>query len=84
MTPTPEQYKVLADYYRGLQQSFKEHARGEWSEAIRRSAITFGPADKYPRPVDSSMHRYEYFSYEAGQMAQKATHFGKFSTSASQ
>lgn len=81
---TSEQYKALADYYRGQQQSFRERARGEWSEAIRRSAITFGPAAKYPRPVDSSMHRYEYFSYEAEQMAQKAAHFEKLSASASQ
>jgi hypothetical protein len=81
---TPEQYQTLADFYRGQQQSFKDRARGEWAEAIRRSQFSFGTTEKWPRPVDSSMNRYQYFSYEARQMAGKAEYFEKLSSKASQ
>jgi len=81
---TPEEYQALASYYKSQREAFRERARGEWSEAIHRSAFDFGPMQKYPRPVDSSMHRYEYFSYEAKQMEQKAAYFEKLSSSTAQ
>lgn len=81
---TPEQYQALAAYFREQQQSFRERARGEWSEAVRRSQFSFVTAAKYPRPVDSSMNRYEYFSYKSRQMAQKAAYFERLSARASQ
>ena len=81
---TPEEYQELAAYYRGQQQTFRERARGEWSEAVRRSQFSLATAAKYPRPVDSSMNRYEYFSYKSRQMAQKASYFEGLSANASQ
>ena len=41
-----------------------------------------GMAAKYPRPVDSSRNRYEYFLYEAGQMSQQAEHYESLSARA--
>jgi len=81
---TREQYLVLAEYYRGQQQTFREHARREWSEAVRLSQFSSATAGRYPRPVDWSMIRYEYFSHKSRQMAQKSAYWEKLSASASQ
>jgi hypothetical protein len=70
-----EQYQAIASYFRSRQQSFEQQAQSEKVEWGRRSQITSGPAEKYPRPVDSSKNRYEYFTYEAQQMGQQADHF---------
>ena len=70
-----EQYQTLASYYRSRQQSFEQKAQSEKVEWDRRSQNVVGPAAKYPRPVDSSRNRYEYFTYEAQQMSQQAAHY---------
>jgi len=70
-----EQYQTLASYYRSRQQSFEQKAQSEKVEWDRRSQNVVGPAAKYPRPVDSSRNRYEYFTYEAQQMGQQAAHY---------
>jgi len=72
---TQEQYVVLAKYFRAQQQHFEQEAQAEKVEWIRRSANVSGPAAKYPRPVDSSKNRYEYFSAEANEMDLKASHY---------
>jgi hypothetical protein len=72
---TSQQYQALAAYYRARQHEYKEQARAEMREWERRIQFDWGPAEKYPRPVDSSRNRYEYFTYEANQMSQKAAHF---------
>jgi hypothetical protein len=67
---TAPQYQSLAQYFRSRQQEFEKQAASEKVEWDRRSQNV-----KYPRPVDSSKNRYEYFEYEAQQMNQQATHF---------
>jgi hypothetical protein len=79
---TPQQFETLASYFRTQQQGFEKQAQSEKQEWERRSQNVTGPDAKYPRPVDSSRNRYEYFTYEAGQMAQQAAHFESLSASA--
>ena len=79
-----QQYQALAAYYRQRQQDFEQKAQAEKVEWDRRSQITTGIAEKYPRPVDSSRNRYEYFNYEAQQMDQQAAHYESLSGNRSQ
>lgn len=81
---TPQEYQSLAAYYRARQASFEKQAQDEKAEWDRRSQNVMGPAAKYPRPVDSSRNRYEYFVYEAQQMSQHVTHYESLSASANQ
>jgi|ERR1700685_2794185 hypothetical protein len=79
---TVGQYQVLASYFHARQLVFEEKAQAEKLEWDRRSQITAASYQKYPRPADSSRNRYEYFTYEAQQMAQQAAHFESLSTTA--
>jgi len=72
---TAQQYQTLASYFRSRQQDFEQQAQSEKAEWERRSQNVTGPAAKYPRPVDSSKNRYDYFTYEAQQMSQQAAHY---------
>jgi hypothetical protein len=72
---TEEQYKELASYFRSRQQAYEQQAQVEKLEWEHRSENVTSVAAKYPRPVDSSRNRYEYFTYEAGQMSQRAEHY---------
>jgi hypothetical protein len=81
---TVQQYQALATYFRLRQQAFKQQAHSELQELERRSADVTGPAAKYPRPVDSSRNRYEYFTYEAQQMSQQAAHYESLAATAAQ
>jgi hypothetical protein len=72
---TAQQYRVLADYFSTQQRRFEQQAVAEKQEWERRSQSTYGLAAKYPRPVDSSKNRFEYFSYEADQMNQRAAKY---------
>jgi hypothetical protein len=76
---TAQQYHEIATYFESRQQSFEQQAQSEKLEWKRRSQNVTGPAAKYPRPVDSSRNRYEYFTYEAQQMAQQVQHFESLS-----
>jgi hypothetical protein len=76
---TVQQYHEIAAYFEGRQQYFEQQAQSEKLEWERRSQNVTGPAAKYPRPVDSSRNRYEYFTYEAQQMALQAEHFESLS-----
>jgi len=79
-----QQYQTLATYFRSRQQALEKQALAEKAEWDRRSQITASVAQKYPRPVDSSRNRYEYFTYEANQMAQQAAHYENLSQSSQQ
>jgi len=72
---TRQQYKALASYFRFQQVSFERQAQSEKQEWERRSQDVSRLSAKYPRPVDASRNRYEYFMYEAGQMNREATHY---------
>jgi hypothetical protein len=72
---TREQYQTLAAYYRARQLSYEEQAHSQKVEWERLSLKVTGPVGKYPRPVDASRNRYEYFTYKAQQMSQQAEHF---------
>jgi hypothetical protein len=79
-----QQYQELAAYFRARQSAFKQEAQSAKQEWERRGQITAGVYQKYPRPADSSKDRYEYFTYEAGQMGLQAAHFENLSTTAQQ
>jgi hypothetical protein len=70
-----DQYRALAKYFRAQQIKFQQQAQAEKAEWERRSENVTSIAAKYPRPVDSSRNRYEYFTYEAAQMDQRASHY---------
>ncbi len=72
---TADQYASLASYYKWRESELEQQARGELVEWDRRSQFVGGIEEKYPRPVDSSRNRYEYFTYEAGQMSRKAAYY---------
>jgi hypothetical protein len=65
---TSGQYKTIAGYYGKLQQQFLKQAEDERQEWLRRSHSVTSISEKYPRPVDSSRYRYEYFSHKASEM----------------
>ena len=79
-----QQYQTLATYFRSRQQAMEEKARGEKAEWDRRSQVNAAVAQKYPRPVDSSRNRYEYFTYEAKQMGEQASHYESLATNSQQ
>jgi hypothetical protein len=79
---TAQQYRVLADYFGTQQKKFEEQAQTEKEEWARRSQNVSGLAAKYPRPVDSSKNRYEYFTYEADQMGQQSSHYASLAATA--
>ncbi len=79
---TADQYRTLAAYFRSQQQHFEREAQVEKAEWQRRSENVSGPAAKYPRPVDSSRNRYEYFAYEAQEMDRQAAHYESLSAGA--
>jgi hypothetical protein len=81
---TPQEYQALAGYFRSRQVTFEKQAQEEKVEWDRRSQNVIGPAAKFPRPVDSSRNRYEYFTYEAQQMSQQAAHYESLSANAAQ
>lgn len=76
---TAQQCHDLAVYFRERQKYFEQQAQSEKSEWDRRSQITVGIYQKFPRPADQSRNRYEYFTYEAQQMAYQADHFDSLS-----
>jgi hypothetical protein len=78
---TVEQYQMLASYFQARQVVFAEKAQSEKQELDRRSQITAASYQKYPRPVDSSRNRYEYFTTEAQQMGDEAAHYDSLATS---
>jgi hypothetical protein len=79
---TVDQCRALAGYFRAQEQMFEQKARSEKQEWERRSANVTGLAAKYPRPVDSSKNRYEYFTYKAQEMDRQAARFETESASA--
>ena len=70
-----EQYRALAKNFRAQQIKCQQQAQEEKAEVERRSLNVTGAAAKYPRPVDSSRNRYEYFTDEAGQMESQASRY---------
>jgi hypothetical protein len=81
---TTQQYQALATYFRSQQQTMRQKAKAEIPDWALRIQITTGIAQKYPRPVDSSRNRYEYFTYEAGKMGRQAAHYESLSAGAPQ
>lgn len=79
-----QQYQALATYFRSRQDALEKQAAAEKVELDRRSQITAAAFQKYPRPVDSSRNRYEYFTYEANQMGQQAAHYESLSSNPQQ
>ncbi len=76
-----EDYLTLASYFRWRQQQFEQQAHDELLFWAQRSMNVSLEAAKYPRPVDSSRNRYEYFVYEAQKMSAQAEHYQSLSES---
>jgi len=72
---TTEDYLTLASYFRWRQQQLGQQAHDELVFWAQRSMNVSLEAAKYPRPVDSSKNRYEYFTYEAQKMSQRAAFY---------
>ncbi|HLY41806.1 MAG TPA: hypothetical protein VKR52_11360 [Terracidiphilus sp.] len=77
-----DQYRALAGYYRAQQANFRQQAKAELQEWDRRSQNVTSISAKYPRPVDSSRNRYEYFAYKAKEMEQRALHYENLAANA--
>jgi len=78
---TPEQYRVLADYYAHQHDSFRQEAAEEKQEWERRSMNVSGPAAKPPRPVDSAKNLYEYYVWEADHASSLASQYRQLEVS---
>ena len=79
---TTEDYLTLASYFRWRQQHFTQQAHDELAFWAQRSMNVSLEAAKYPRPADSSRNRYDYFTYEAQKMSQKAAYYEGLSAGA--
>jgi hypothetical protein len=69
---TPEQYGVLAIYFRQQETQYRTKASDEKAEWERRKQITGGVWSKYPTPSDSARNLYDYYVYQANDMSAKA------------
>lgn len=78
-----EDYASLASYFEWRQQAFLQQARAELAQWDNRDLFASGFAAKYPRPIDASRNRYEYFRIQARQMSQKAAYYESLSEEAS-
>lgn len=76
-----EDYKALALSYSNWETDYLNRAAAEKQEMERRSQSIVLTAAKYPRPVDSSRNRYEYFSYKAREMATQSEKFSALAVS---
>jgi hypothetical protein len=74
---TIEQYTVLADYYATQQRVYKRKAAEEMHLWALRSEMVNPLYEKWPRPVDSSRNRYEYFEYEVSRSAAQCAKFNR-------
>lgn len=72
---TADDYASLASYYKWRQEDLQQRASGELMEWARLSPYGIRVPAKYPTPADASRNRYEYLSYEARQMSQKAAYY---------
>lgn len=72
---TPQQYKVLADYYRQRQGTYQRQAGDVLKELQRRSQSGIGPAANHPRPVDATRNLYDYYANEAKHMGHLADQY---------
>lgn len=76
---TPDQFKALSVYFASRQADFAAKAASEYAEWTRRSQNIVSIGAKYPRPVDSSRYRYEYFTLMAAESGQQATRYSELS-----
>jgi hypothetical protein len=72
---TADDYASLASYFKWRQEDLQQRARGELMEWAQLSPFGIRMPSKYPTPADASRNRYEYFTYEARQMSQKADYY---------
>jgi hypothetical protein len=64
---TVEQYTALSDYYAAQQRMYKRRAAEEMHLWALRAEVTTPLSEKWPRPVDSSRNRYEFYEYKVAQ-----------------
>jgi hypothetical protein len=79
---TVEQFTVLADYYQTQRRMYQRRAAEEMRLWAERSAQITPLSEKWPRPVDSSRNRYEYFEQMADESAALVDHYSKLADAA--
>ena len=79
---TVQQFTVLADYYQTQRRAYQRKAAEEMHLWAERSAQITPLSEKWPRPVDSSRNRYEYFEHMADESAGMVDHYGKLADAA--
>ena len=79
---TVQQFTVLADYYQTQRRIYQRKAGEEMHLWAERSAQITPLSEKWPRPVDSSRNRYEYFEQMADESAALVEHYNKLADTA--
>jgi hypothetical protein len=80
---TPEQYRVLAQYYDEQQKYFLLKAAEEKQEWIQLSQNTTALAAKYPRPADAVRYQYECYTAKASDARDQSMRFNQLVAMAS-
>jgi hypothetical protein len=70
---TADQVRELARWYRGEEQVFRQKAKDENQELLRRQKMVL--PGKFPNPVDSARSLRDYHNYKADQMAKRAARY---------
>ena len=79
---TVQQFTVLADYYQTERRRYQRKAAEEMHLWAERNAQITPLSEKWPRPVDSSRNRYQYFERMADESAALADHYSKLADAA--
>ena len=74
---TVQQFTVLADYYQTRRRIFQRRAAEEMHLWAERNAVITPLSEKWPRPVDSSRNRYEYYEQMADESAALVERYNK-------
>ena len=79
---TAGQFTMLADYYQTRKRMYQRKAAEEMHLWAERNAVITPLSEKWPRPVDSSRNRYEYFEHMADESAAQAERYDKLADAA--
>lgn len=79
---TVAEFTVLTDYYQTQRRMYQHKAAEEMHLWAERSAQITPLSEKWPRPVDSSRNRYQYFEHMADEAAALVDHYNKLADAA--
>jgi hypothetical protein len=72
---TPAEFTQLAAYYEVQQKQYSQKAAEQKQEWERRSQTMTGINQKYPRPVDSARHLFEFYTFKASEAKALSTKY---------